>query len=151
MLLDFMSSEPMTDRDSFLRRVGLKRPSYEELQRYPCRGLFLAENEEDITRILLGYFGAVRRRWPDSWKEVERQGNVLPKTNGFRALMRFLKLVYLEIVGTEIGVVPSGERFGDRLRRVRLEDADFNTEEFPPGTSGEARLFEHLKRAFVAS
>ena len=150
MLLLFMSSEPMTDRDAFLRKLRLKTPSQEELQMFPFRGLFVAGNEEDITRILLRYFSAVRERWPTSWNELQRQGNVLPKTNGFRALMRFLKLVYLQIVGTEIGVVPSQKQFAASLRKVELDDDDFNTEVFPPGNSGEAGLYRYLRRALDA-
>ena len=147
MLLQFMSKEPMTDRDAFLRKFGLRKPTYDELRRFPFRGLFVEENEEDITRILLKYFNAVRERWPKSWDELDRKGNALPKTNGFRALMRFLKLAYLEIVGDNIGTVPRGRQFKRILSQVELRDEDFNSETFPPGTSGEAGIYRYLKQA----
>ena len=146
MLLQFMSKEPMTDRDAFLRKFGLRKPSYDELQKFPFRGLFVEENEEDITRILLKYFNAVRERWPNSWDELDRKGNALPKTNGFRALMRFLKLAYLKIVGDEIGTVPRGRQFKRILSQVELRDEDFNSETFPPGTSGEAGIYRYLSK-----
>ena len=144
MLLYLMSKEPMTDRDAFLRRMRLKRPSIEELHRFPFRLLFMDGNEEDITRIMIRFFDSVRDRWPTSWEEIDRPGNALPKTNGFRALMRFLRTAYLTIVEDEIGDVPEKSRFDDLLRRVPLDDRDFNTETFPPGTSGESRFLRYL-------
>ena len=92
MLLKFITDDPMRDRDSFLRRFKIRQPTQDDLKRHPFRGLFLKKNEEDITRILLNYFGAVRSQWPTSWDALDRQGNMLPKTNGFRALMRFSKV-----------------------------------------------------------
>ena len=147
MLLGFMSKEPMSDRDAFLRRFGLKKPTHNELLRYPFRALFINQNEEDITRILLMYFAAVRNRWPNSWNDLDRKGNTLPKTNGFRALMRFLKLAYLNIVGSKIGAVPEQRQFERILERVKLDDKNFNVETFPPGTSGESELYKYLKEA----
>ena len=137
----------MNDRDVFLRKLGIGKPTYEELQQHPFRGLFVEEKEEEIARILLEYFGAVRDRWPNSWDDSMRPGNTLPKTNGFRALMRFLKKVYLLIVDGRIGSVPGRQQFRDILVRVKLEDDDFNPATFPPGTSGEAGLYKYLNAA----
>lgn len=147
MLLRLITDDPMTDRDSFLRRFKIREPSQTELEKFPFRGLFIKQNEEDITRILLNYFGAVRKRWPLSWDDLDRQGNALPKTNGFRALMRFLKLAYLQVAEDRIGTVPKPEEFEEIFGRVKLEDNDFNTVTFPPGTSGEAGLYRYLRAA----
>ena len=147
MLLALMTDDPMADRDSVLRRVGLARPSVEELRKRPFRGLFLKNEDAQIARVLLRYFDAVRSRWPTSWEDIERKGNALPKTNGFRALMRFLKPAYLRIVGDNIGAVPTEDAFASILESVNLADEDFNVETFPPGTSGEARLYRFLTEA----
>ena len=147
MLLRLTTSDPMADRDSFFKRLRLKKPSRKELERMPFRGLFLDGNEEDITRILLRYFGAVKSRWPNSWSDLKRQGNVLPKTNGFRALMRFLQPAYLHVVKEGIGSVPEQQQFAEIFAIVELEDEDFNVDNFPPGTSGEAKLHGYLKQA----
>ena len=151
MLLKFISKEPMTDRDAFLRKLGLIKPTDDELEAYPFRELFVDGNEEDITRILLSYFCAVRDRWPTSWEQINRQGNMLPKTNGFRALMRFLKPTYLKIVDNNIGSVPQQEKFADILSKVQLRDNDFNVETFPAGTSGESGLYKFLIAALPPS
>ena len=152
MLLTLITDSPMTDRDSFLRRLKIRPPSQADLEKFPFRGLFIERKEEDITRIMLNYFSAVRKRWPSSWEHLNRRGNTLPKTNGFRALMRFLKPVYLRIakVQNQIGVVPEQKEFEEIFGRIKLEDDDFNTETFPPGTSGEAGLYKYLKAALSA-
>ena len=149
MLLKLITDSPMMDRDSLLRRLKIRRPSPAELEKFPFRGLFIEKKEEDITRIMLNYFSAVRKRWPSSWKNLDRKGNTLPKTNGFRALMRFLKPVYLQIAKdqNQFGVVPEQEEFEEIFDRVKLKDDDFNIETFPPGTSGEAELYKYLKEA----
>ena len=149
MLLPFITDDSMADRDSFLRKLTIREPSQDDLNKFPFRGLFIKKNEEDITRIMLNYFDAVRNRWPSSWKDLDRQGNVLPKTNGFRALMRFLKLTYLQIAEDQIGAVPKQGEFGEIFDRVELRDKDFNTKTFPPGTSGEAGLYRYLSAALA--
>ena len=141
MLLSLTTNDPMGDRDTFFRRLRVGKPSERELKRMPFRGLFLEGNEEDITRIMLRYFGAVKDRWPNSWNDLDRQGNVLPKTNGFRALMRFLRLAYVHVVAGKFGIVPEQSSFDEILAWVELGDDDFNVDNFPPGTSGEARLY----------
>jgi hypothetical protein len=55
-----------------------------------------------------------------------------------------LRHAYLE-VGVP-GDVPSTNKFRDRVfAKINLQDADFSTENFPPGTSGEARLYKILR------
>ena len=146
-LLEMMTDNTMADRDSVLRHIGLGRPTVDQLRRRPFRGLFVEGKDEQIARILLRYFCAARSRWPESWDKIDRKGNTLPKTNGFRALMRFLKPAYLRIVGDDIGAVPEESDFESILESVELEDEDFNLTTFPPGTGGEARLYQFLIRA----
>lgn len=145
-LLGFISPNPMEDRNSFLGGIFMPKPTRQDLERWPFRGLFLQERDADITKIILEYFSAVREKWPTSWDAPDRQGNVLPKTNGFKALMRFLKPVYLEIVQSDVGGVPHRSDFASLLSKVTLEDDGFNIQTFPPGTSGEAKLFNLLNK-----
>lgn len=145
-LLRLITNDPMGDRDTFLRKLGIRGPSKAELIDRPFRGLFLKEKDADITKIMLHYFDAVKDKWPHSWSDPNKQGNVLPKTNGFKALMRFLKPAYLKIVGSNIGAVPEKQLFSEIFRTVKLKDDDFNIQTFPPGTSGESALFRYLVR-----
>lgn len=143
-LLDFLSKDPMSDRNTFLRSLFLRPPTPEEHQKYPFRHLFLEEKDSDITQIVLNYFTAVKQRWPVSWDDLSRKGNVLPKTNGFKALMRFLKPVYLDITKGRLDYIPTVSEFSEYLNPVKLEDDDFDIRTFPPGTSGESGLFKYL-------
>lgn len=143
-LLTLISSDPMSDRNSFLKALMPEKPTAEEHQKHPFRQMFLEEKESDITRIVLNLFKAVEHRWPNSWNDLERKGNVLPKTNGLKALMRFLKPVYLLLAGENRNFIPSVEDFQEYIDKVELEDEDFNITTFPPGTSGESRLYNML-------
>ena len=69
---------------------------------------------------------------------------MLNRTNGFRALMRFFRHAYLDVAAP--GDVPSSAKFLERVfNKIDLQDRVFNTEEFPPGTSGEAHLYRVLR------
>jgi hypothetical protein len=96
---------------------------------------------------VLNFFLAVRNRWPRSWDDLVTKGNVLPKTNGLKALMRYLKIVYLKIAGENREYIPTKEEFARFLAEVPLSDENFNIQTFPPGTSGESRLFNLLKQS----
>ena len=67
--------------------------------------------------------------------------------------MRFLKLVYLDICGHRLQemYVPTREEFERYVEGVELTDEDFNIETFPPGTSGESRLFRFLEASLADS
>jgi len=143
-IVDLITDRPLRDRDSLLRKLMLVRPSKEELARKPFRLLFLEQKDAEITKIILEFFSAVREKWPDSWQDVGKQGNVLPKTNGFKALMRFLRHAYVELADGNFHSTPDRKAFLGLLSQSRLGDADFNITNFPPGTSGESALFNFL-------
>lgn len=143
-LLDLMTPDPMTDRTSFLRSILPSKPSQSEHERFPFRYMFLTEQDTQITKILLNFFEAVAERWPTSWNDLDRKGNVLPKTNGLKALMRYLRVLYPILAADRWDYLPEVEEFASYLAVVDLDDADFNIETFPPGTSGESRLFKLL-------
>jgi DGQHR domain-containing protein len=143
-LLTLISPDPMSDRNLFLRALLPDGPSDAEHQKYPFRQMFLDEKEADITQVVLNLFKAVENRWPESWNDLDRKGNVLPKTNGLKALMRFLKPIYLILAGSNRNFVPEVEEFQKFIDNVELEDGDFNITTFPPGTSGESKLYKML-------
>jgi hypothetical protein len=96
---------------------------------------------------IINFFNAVRKKWPKSWDDLDRKGNVLPKTNGFRALLRIFKPLYLMNSEGERMAVIDMAAYSEFFDNVNLSDEDFNTEKFPPGTSGEAKLHNYLKDA----
>ena len=110
------------------------------------RNMMIDERDVDITDILWNYFDAVRRRWPNAW-DYPGRGRMLNKTNGFRALMRFLKDAYGSVAtpGKTPYKVPTTEEFEKIFQKVDASDSDFVVENFKPGSSGEASLYHLLK------
>jgi DGQHR domain-containing protein len=142
-LMPYISESPKKDRDQLLRNEKLSKIYGDELFKIPFRNLFIDDKDVETAEILSNYFCAVRKKWPQAWTDRGR-GMMLNRTNGFRALMRFLRKAYLDIASP--GDVPSEQKFFDRVfANIPLSDAAFTTENFNPGTSGEARLYRVLR------
>lgn len=145
-LVRFISKEPMKDRNDLLddKKIGKANP--EELKQLPFRNLWIQEKDVDIAEILFNYFSAIRRRWPNAWEAKEKTGNLLPRSNAFKAFMKFLReSVYLDIVKERIGRVPTAEEFYPYFRKVKVEDKDFTTRYFAPGSGGQSTFLRLLK------
>lgn len=141
-LLPYLTRNEVADRDTFMRGRTPDRPSRSDEDVLIFRNMFLDERDIDISRILYNYFVAASGRWPKAWNS-EAKGQMLSKTNGFRALMRLLRPLYLHI--SSPGKVPDVSEFSRMFARSSLEDQDFNVEEFKPGTSGETAMFVRLR------
>jgi DGQHR domain-containing protein len=140
-LLKYLSADPVADRDLFLRN---KRPSLAtaaELNKLIFRNMFLEEQDLKIADVVFNFFDAVRERWPTAWSSGGR-GDMLNKTNGFRALIRLLRPAYLHVARP--GDVPTQGRFLSLLKEASLEDGDFTNTQFLPGTAGESKLYNEL-------
>lgn len=109
---------------------------------------FLMKNQKDLelTQILYNYFMAVRDRWPKSWGS-EEQGQMLNKTNGFRALMRLLPLIYADL-RIKVGEVPSPEFFLKTITNLPFQDGSFTVDVYKPGSTGESDLLKALKMEY---
>lgn len=142
-LIRYISRDPMTDRDLYLRGKEPAHAEVDDLEVTIFRNMFIEGRELDIAEIIWNYFEAVARRWPRGWRATGR-GFVLNKTNGFKALMRLLRPAYLYFTGP--GGVVSTDDFLQLLERVNMEDEDFNIEEYKPGTSGESSMYRDLIR-----
>ena len=142
-LIVYISGNPSSDRDNLLRGRPLERPSVEELYRRPFRNLFIKQQDIEIIQIVYNYFTAAKLRWPKAWDDRSR-GLILNRTNGVRALLRFLGVAYMRVASPGSSV-PTEVFLEKVFRKVELEDDDFNVENFLPGTSGESRLFRILK------
>lgn len=120
-----------------LKGEVLEPANTDQLQRYCFRNMFIRGDDVGIGRIVQNYFTAVSQRWDGAWNNFS-QGAVLNKTNGFRAFASVMGKIYVEIATP--GDVPDTSRFLKVFEKIQLSDDDFTTENFRPGTSGEARL-----------
>ncbi|MFJ3260068.1 DGQHR domain-containing protein [Pseudomonas sp. NPDC086581] len=138
-LMKFVSENPMRDRDIYLRG---KTPALNDgdLNKLIFRQFMIKEKDYDLTDIIWDYFEAVRARWPRAWSSNDK-GIILSKTNGFMALMRFLRDAYYSIKKEK----PEIDDFKSIFDKMTLDDDYFTTDNFKPGTSGESALY----KAFV--
>ena len=142
-LLAHITLDPKRDRDLLLRGKSLERAGGDEVFRYVLRNLFIDGKDNEIIALIFNYFSAVSERWPVAWNERGR-GFMLNRTNGVRALLRFFRHAYTKVAHP--GDAVSAEKFLSHVfKSVHLDDSSFNTENFPPGTSGEARLYRVLR------
>lgn len=141
-ILAHISAFPDRDRDRLMRGRGLPELSEADSERLVFRSWFIAEDDDAIYRSVTALFEAVRDRWPRAWNATGR-GYILPRTNGYLALMRFLRDAMLYWAGPSQDV--SREQYLTLLKRVNLRDDDLTTANFEPGTGGEARLYRTLR------
>ena len=140
-LLVYISANADQDRDLLKRGKPLKIMDDKGLKKIIFRNMFIESKDAEIAKILWNYFEAVSEKWNEAWITV-RQGNILNRNTGFRALMKFLRPVYLSF--NKIGSIISKEEFYQIFSRIRINDSDFTPERFMPGSSGEAALLELL-------
>jgi DGQHR domain-containing protein len=136
-LMAYISGDPKVDRDALLSGERLPRADKEELYKHIFRNMFIGDQDLDIADVVFNYFEAVRQRWPEGWSSRER-GLILNRANGFRALIKVLRPLYLSL-GVPGDVIPM-RRFLGELRKIGVEHTHFNTENYPPGSSGESAL-----------
>ncbi len=138
-LLPYLTKNKISDRDIYLRGKIPEKANNDESEKLIFRNMMIDEQDLKIADIIWNYFDAVREKWPKAWASDGR-GIMLNKTNGFKALMRFLRDIYPHITG--IGQVPSKADFSEMIfSKIDLKDLDFTTERFQPGTSGESELY----------
>jgi DGQHR domain-containing protein len=140
-VLNYISTDPLGDRNLFMQGKKPKPAERVLSEKLIFRNMFLEEKDLEITDIVWNYFTAVRDRWPTAWDNFGR-GIMLNKTNGFRALMRFLRPCYLNLC--EPGIVPTKDKFLGVLKKANQGDDDFTIERYRPGSSGESLLFREL-------
>lgn len=145
-IIPLISKRPDDDRFAMAKGDGVKveDSSYDET---PLRSLWVKNKDGDIAKLLLEYFKAVKERWPDAWSS-RGSGQMLPRTNGFRAFMRLFKNIYLKEKPNldEANPILSSSIYKSYLDKSALDDADFNTSNFAPGTSGETKLYNDLRK-----
>lgn len=140
-LLPYLTADATKDRDTFLRGRKPHHASADELRKLIFRNMFLDERDLEIADIIFNYFNAIQERWPRAWNKGG-DGAVLNKTNGFRALMRLLRPLYLHLA--QPGNLVTKDDFKRMLDLATLDDDDFTVENYKPGSSGETGIYRDL-------
>jgi DGQHR domain-containing protein len=144
-LVKLISPDPFGDRITYLKGKEPALATYEDLNRHPFRNLFIQKRDNDIALILFNYFTAIKETWSEAWAGRDVEGNILPRSNAFKAFMRFLKKVYLELVTPgSIGAIPSIDQFRSVFSVIKATDDDFTSGNFKPGSGGESAFYKLL-------
>lgn len=146
-IVRYISDDPKLDRDLLLRGQKLREVSGNEAKRLCFRNSFIHGDDLKIGKIIEQYFLAVAHRWPDAWNN-KGVGNILNKTNGFRALMAIFGRVYNRLASP--GDFVSESEFLTLFKKVKHESDYFNVENFKPGTSGESALRRLLEEQMLS-
>lgn len=147
-LLTYITKDKQADRDFYKRhkdKKDAKLPYTEgnDNQKLFLRNIFIDDiTDIKIAQIIWNYFWAVQNKWPSDWNNVINN-NILNKSTGFVALMRFFKDAYLSF--NKIGEVISKEEFKTIFDNIDLKSGDFNTQKYLPGTKGQSQLYKDLK------
>jgi len=144
-IIPLISKNPELDRYELAkkRRISPETDRYEET---PLRRLWIDEKDGEIAKIFIEYFNAVKSKWPTAWSSREK-GHILARTNGFRAFMRLFKNIYLKEkpVSNTTDPIIQESVFLNYFNKSTLQDQDFNSSNFAPGTSGETALYRKLR------
>lgn len=144
-LVRLISADPLGDRLLYLKGKVPRSATLEQLRKQPLRNLFLEGKDNDIAIILYNYFTAIRETWPQAWAGINVEGNILPRSNAFKAFMRYLKESYVDLVGEQnIGQIPDIASFKNLFKRIKVSDPDFTSGNFKPGSGGESAFFKLL-------
>ncbi|NER10028.1 DGQHR domain-containing protein [Muriicola jejuensis] len=153
LIIDSISKDPMDDRDllkrkSIFKTGGLKKTNDPKvLSRRIFRNLFIDDQTDVIYKIINNYYSAVASRWNHAWyNEPTIDRNILSKSTGVIALFRFLRYLYNKM-GKRDELV-SEKEFKNVFDGILLDDKDFTTDKFKPGSSGQSALFKTLVEKF---
>lgn len=144
-LIKLISPEPFADRILYLKNKKPELVSGNELLKYPFRNLFIEGKDTDIALIIFNYFSAIEKTWEHAWAAKDMEGNILPRSNAFKAFMRYLKQVYLQLVGKDIGKIPKIDEFKSIFSKINVTDDDFTSGNFKPGSGGESAFYKLLQ------
>ncbi len=140
-IMPYISANPMEDRDLIKRGKKLKKVTDLDEKRFFYRNYFIDNKDELIGNNIFDYFNSIQKKWPKAWNSQER-GIILSRSTGFRAFVKLLKDIYNS---NQTKNLCTFQYFNVLMNKVKLNENDFNTDNFKPGTSGESVLYKQLK------
>ncbi len=141
-LLKNLADDPDVEKNKgFLDRAD-QSESKDNWRRRVLLPFYRQDDVAGAIALLSNYFAAVENKWDAAWRDVE-SGYILNRTNGYNALIRFFKDAYLS-VASDAGSMVSQATFYEIFDGMSLRSSDFTSERYPPGSSGESRLYADL-------
>jgi hypothetical protein len=148
LIQTYISKDPMRDRDELKRKslFGSHKLSLltndSEKKKWIFRNLFIQEKDEVIMNIIWNFFKNVQDKWPSAWQN-NTEGNILNKSTGLIALMKFLRPVVINLNTMDSNI--SYEQFKTIFDKINIADDSFSKDTYVPGSSGQSKLLKELK------
>tara|TARA_R110001583_G_scaffold114863_1_gene265276 strand:- start:5128 stop:6270 length:1143 start_codon:yes stop_codon:yes gene_type:complete len=149
-IMQYISKDPHADRQIYKHNrlfFGTNKPEYadaKDFNKLVLRKLFIDdESDKGITQLIVNYFQAIQNKWDYSWNTVINN-NILNKSTGYIALIRFFKDVYLALRKNEDDII-SKEMFIGFFNKIDIKDGTFTNENYVPGGKGQSVLYNELK------
>lgn len=140
-LVDYITPDAEGDRNRKYKGIFGPRRPVTAWQRHIFQPFYDEDDDGAVFLCLTNYFGAVKARWPKSWDDSPA-GNILNRTTGYSALMKFLRPVYLS--RCDKGGILSREDCDDIFRGINIKDSELTRDYFLPGSSGISALYKRL-------
>ncbi|MCK4785838.1 MAG: DGQHR domain-containing protein [Desulfobacteraceae bacterium] len=147
-LMRMISKDPMDDKDRIKRNRKIERYDSSRRKNFIFRRKFIENKDAEIAKTLWNYFTAVSQKWGDAWANFER-GMVLARSTGFAALMRLLPDIYNDM--KDRPTIIKKEQFRVYFDKCKLEDVEFTSDAFKPGSTGEGDLLRKLRRDILGT
>ena len=145
-LMKLITREAMQDKD-LIKRKRTPAPAIKgDLRKLLFRNLFIDENDAQITMVLWEYFSAIKERWPTAWVDRSK-GAILGRSTGFAALLRLLPEIVVRITARPLDQDTSiidKDEYVALLKFIDINDEDFLSTTYLPGSSGEGKLFAEM-------
>lgn len=140
-IVDYITNDPEGERNRRYKGIFGTRREPEAWRKFIFQPFFDNDDDVGVFLCLTNYFSAVKARWPDIWDDAP-PGNILNRTTGYVALMRFLRPVYL--ASCEKGMILSEGHCSRIFSSIQIRDNELTRENFIPGSSGIAALYRRL-------
>lgn len=148
-IIKLLSSDPISDRDLLYRGNKISTLENPLKSKTIFRNFFANERDLDIAKIIWNYFDAVKQKWPRDWDDSQSNGSILSRTNGFKALSRLLRDIYVHM--NKVDQIPSKSDFFEYINKSTLPEGYFTTDNYKPGSSGESKLYKELFSQIIQS
>jgi len=145
-LMKLITRESMQDKDLIKRGRTPARAIKDDQRKLLFRNLFIDGRDAEITMVLWEYFSAVKERWPTAWLDRSR-GAILGRTTGFAALLRLLPELVVRITASPLdrdSSIIDKDEFLSLLNLIKINDDEFVSTTYLPGSSGEGKLFADM-------
>lgn len=140
-IVAYITQDPEGERNKRFKGIFSQRRSPTAWERNIFQPFYDNDDDAGVLLCLTNYFGAVKARWPKSWDDAP-VGNILNRTTGYSALMKFLRPVYL--AKCQQGDILTREACDEIFIGINIEDSELNREVFFPGSSGISSLYKRF-------